>query len=238
VRTEGGASAPGLRIRQAIVEVATVGDAALVTVAGTIDERFRGFGELPDVQVLVLDVSGIAFITSFGVSKWITAMKALPAKIADVYLVGCTPIFVEQLNMILHFGGRAQILSLQAPYVCTKCGNESVHTIDVVADSTTLAKREAPPKVCLKCGEKLELDETGELYFACLGTYGPKHLNASATQLLAMDTRKQRKRIEQPPPAALAAVGVADESRSIARWIIAAVVLLAAATAVVFALVT
>ena len=208
-----------------------------MSVAGTIDERYRGFGELPTVSVLVIDVSGIAFITSFGVRKWIEGMKKIPASVGDIYIVGCPPIFVEQLNMILNFGGRAQVLSLQAPYLCTKCSNETVEMIDVVGDQQAVADRVGPEKVCLKCGAKTELDETGELYFAFLGKYGPtKHINPAATQILTMDTRKQRKRIEQPPPAALGSVAVADGSSGIAKWVIGAVVLLAAITAVVYAL--
>ena len=44
-------------------------------------------------------------MTSFGVRQWLKGMDALPKTITDLYLLGCPTFFVDQLNMVLNFGG-------------------------------------------------------------------------------------------------------------------------------------
>jgi hypothetical protein len=81
------------------VDVETIGDAALVTIVGLVDEHFAGFGKLDTPKAIVLDVTGMSRMTSFGVRQWLKSMDALP-KSSDVYLLGCATFFVDQLNTI------------------------------------------------------------------------------------------------------------------------------------------
>src|SRR5262249_6069370 len=144
------------------VEVDRVGDAALVRISGLIDEQFSGFGKLDDLATVVIDVSKVTRMTSFGVRQWLKAMDALPKAISDVYLLECPTFFVDQLNMVLNFGGAARVLTVIAPYACPLCGRESGETIDVLAERTSLANGGVPEKACSSCGGALELDETPE----------------------------------------------------------------------------
>ena len=52
----------------------------------------------------------MARMTSFGVRQWLKAMDALPKTVTDLYLFGCPTFFVDQLNMVLNFGGAAKVL--------------------------------------------------------------------------------------------------------------------------------
>jgi serine/threonine protein kinase/anti-anti-sigma regulatory factor/transcription elongation factor Elf1 len=163
----------------------TVGDAALVSVSGLVDERFLGFGDIGTVKTAVLNVSGMTRMTSFGVRQWLKAMDALPKSIADLYLLGCPTFFVDQLNMVLNFGGASKILTVVAPYTCPLCGVESGETIDVLVERANLAKGGLPEKECGRCGGKLEFDETPESYFAFMTKYAASSIQPAAAQLLA-----------------------------------------------------
>ena len=94
--------------RKAAVEVVTQADAALVTLTGVVDERFDGLGDVGKAKSLVVDVSGMTRMTSFGVRQWLRALDALPRSVSDFYLLGCPTFFVDQLNMVLNFGGSAK----------------------------------------------------------------------------------------------------------------------------------
>ena len=174
------------------VDQVTAGDATLVSVSGLVDERFHGFGNVGsmkasgvELKTLVINVSKMTRMTSFGVRQWLNAMDALPKSITDLYLLGCPTFFVDQLNMVLNFGGASKILTVVAPYTCPSCGVESGETIDVLAERASLTTGAVPEKVCARCGERLEFDETPESYFAFVNKYAASSIQPAAAQLLA-----------------------------------------------------
>src|SRR5438093_1580597 len=116
------------------------GEAALIRVAGLVDERFPGFGDVGFVKSVVIDTSAITRMTSFGVRQWIKALESLPKTATDLYLLGCPTFFVDQLNMVINFGGAAKIITVVAPFNCTACGVELAETIDVLAERVSLVK--------------------------------------------------------------------------------------------------
>jgi serine/threonine protein kinase len=178
-------SPPPTARSSAAVDLVTAGDAALVSVSGLVDERFLGFGDIGTVKTAVINVSGMTRMTSFGVRQWLKAMDALPKSITDLYLLGCPTFFVDQLNMVLNFGGASKILTVVAPHTCPSCGVESGEMIDVFADRANLAKGGLPEKECARCGGKLEFDETPESYFAFVNKYAASSIQPAAAQLLA-----------------------------------------------------
>jgi serine/threonine protein kinase len=171
------------------VEVITRGDASLVIVSGLVDERFTGFGEIYNAKSVVIDVSKISRMTSFGVRQWLRVMTALSKSITDLYLLGCPTFFVDQLNMVLNFGGGSKVLTVMAPFACPSCGVESAEVVDVLAERASLTKGALRDKQCSRCGGKLELDETLESYFAFATKYGASVLQPAAAELLARDGR-------------------------------------------------
>src|ERR1041384_7488239 len=171
--------------RAASVDLVAAGDASLVSISGLVDERFLGFGDVGSAKTLIINVSGMTRMTSFGVRQWLKAMDALPKAISDLYLLGCPTFFVDQLNMVLNFGGPAKVLTVVAPHTCPSCGVESGELIDVLAERGNLAKGVLPDKECARCGGKLEFDETAESYFAFIGKYGASSISPAAGQLLA-----------------------------------------------------
>jgi len=167
-------------------ELKTSGEASIVNVVGLVDEHFAGFGTIgPLTKALVIDVSGMTRMTSFGVRQWLKSMEALPKSVNDLYLLGCPTFFVDQLNMVLNFGGPAKVLTAVAPFTCPSCGAESGEIVDVLADRATLAKGNVPDKQCKKCDGKLELDETPESYFSFVTKYAAGSIHPAASALLA-----------------------------------------------------
>jgi serine/threonine protein kinase len=164
----------------------TVGEAGLVHVVGLVDEHFMGFGMIgPAVKSLVIDVSAMTRMTSFGVRQWLKAMDGIPKTVTDLYLLGCPTFFVDQLNMVLNFGGPAKVLTVMAPYTCPSCGMESGETVDVLSERSTLAKGGVPEKDCRRCSGKLEFDETPESYFSFVAKYAASAIHPAASQLLS-----------------------------------------------------
>jgi serine/threonine protein kinase len=178
-------SPPGSARSAAAVDLVAVGEATLVSVSGLVDERFLGFGDLGAAKTVILNVSGMTRLTSFGVRQWLKAMSALPKTITDLYLLGCPTFFVDQLNMVLNFGGPGKILTVVAPFTCPGCGTESGELIDVLAERANLVKGGLPEKECARCSGKLEFDETPESYFAFVGKYAASSIQPAAAQLLA-----------------------------------------------------
>ena len=168
------------------IDVVAAGDVALVNIVGLVDEHFTGFGALGDgIRTVVINVAGMTRMTSFGVRQWLKGMDSLPKTIGDLYLLACPTFFVDQLNMVLNFGGAAQVLSVVAPYTCPSCGVESGETIDVLSERAALAKGGVSEKACARCGGKLEFDETPESYFSFVAKYAASSILPSAAQLLA-----------------------------------------------------
>ena len=170
---------------QAAVEVVTAGDVTLLNIVGLVDERFKGFGTVASAKTLVINVSGITRMTSFGVRQWLNAMDSLHKTFSELLLLGCPTFFVDQLNMVLNFGGAARVLTVVAPYTCPSCGVESGEAIDVLAERGNLANGGIPEKECSRCGGKLEFDETPESYFSFVGKYAATSIQPATAQLLA-----------------------------------------------------
>ncbi len=168
------------------VDSIVAGDVALVSVSGLVDEHFTGFGAIGEgIRTVVINVAQMTRMTSFGVRQWLKGMDAMPKAVTDLYLLGCPTFFVDQLNMVLNFGGSAQVLTVVAPYTCPSCGVESGETIDVLADRAVLAKGGVSDKICTRCGGKLEFDETPESYFSFVGKYAASSIAPPAAQLLS-----------------------------------------------------
>ncbi|MEO8701562.1 MAG: serine/threonine-protein kinase [Kofleriaceae bacterium] len=168
------------------MDLAIADDVALVNVLGLVDEHFGGFGELGSgVKTVVINVAGMTRMTSFGVRQWLKGMDALPRSISDLYLLNCPTFFVDQLNMVLNFGGPGQVLTVLAPYTCPSCGVESSETIDVLVDRATLAKGGVSEKDCARCGGRLEFDETPESYFSFVTKYAASSIQPAAARVLA-----------------------------------------------------
>src|SRR5690242_2964167 len=69
---------------------------------------------------MILDLGGVTRINSPGVREWIAFVNGLNDRKIKVVLEKCSVPFVNQLNMISNFRGKGQVVSVYAPYFCSK----------------------------------------------------------------------------------------------------------------------
>lgn len=168
-----------LEIRQTVD-----GDATLMRLTGPIDEAFSGFDPIRTSQV-VLELGGLTRITSYGVRQWIKARDQLSQAAKHLYYVNCPPCFVDQLNMVLNFGGPGQVVSAFAPFTCTNCRLEHRVMVDIVHryDELLTGKLQASP--CPSCKGAMEMDELPETFFGFVRAAGARAIGGAAAAILA-----------------------------------------------------
>ncbi len=184
------------------VRVQREGGLACLFLSGVIDERFDAATVLREVAPLtILEVSGIRRITSFGVRQWSEAMKALPNIVRHLYLVRCPPVFVDQLSMVLNFGGRSEVVSAYATYVCDKCGKEAPTLLDLYGDRPQLAAGQLPEATCADCKLPMQLSDDPQLYVRLVNEFGAKTLEPEAALMLDRTSLHATRKLGRQPEA-------------------------------------
>jgi eukaryotic-like serine/threonine-protein kinase len=184
MRSKGDTPVPTSRVPA--IQLEAEGTAALLRVFGSINEDFKGFGSIPEsVNALVIDVSAMTDMSSYGVRQWLDAMHELPSYLQDIYLLACPTFFVDNLNMVMSFGARAKVLTIAGPYVCPSCGHEATEMIDVYSERAKLMDQRVSSKKCSACGGELEFDEPVASFFAFVEKSAATTISKAATDLLA-----------------------------------------------------
>ncbi|MBI5509301.1 MAG: hypothetical protein HY903_11165 [Deltaproteobacteria bacterium] len=110
-----------------------------------------------------MDLGGINRVNSCGVREWVNFMRKLPNNL-KVKLEQCSPPMVNQINTISNFVGLARVVSVQAPFMCDKCGRSERVVVSVESGRVPdLANR-----ACPHCAGKMEFDDLEDSYFAFL----------------------------------------------------------------------
>jgi serine/threonine protein kinase len=160
------------------------GGTTLLRLRGTIDADFPASEIIAAAGTnLVLDLSGVERITSFGVREWTRALDQIQA--SWVGFTHCRPIIVVQFNSVVHFGKRGQIISMTLPYVCDSCGAECEDLIDL-RDRFDVVEADDPPTMkCPKCGEQASFDDMPDSYFSFVRSQGRPRVPDAAARLIA-----------------------------------------------------
>ncbi len=146
------------------VQSVDAGPILYVRVYGVVDETFDSKA-LPSETAgrdVILNLKAVSRLTSFGVREWVRAISDLGAQAKRIYLVECSSAIVAQLNMIANFAGTAQVISVQAPFVCEACGWDSETLIDLAKDPSA----RLPSMTCKRCSKDMAFDDLAESYFA------------------------------------------------------------------------
>ena len=158
VRAVGGARGHRVILRR-------VGNVTVLTLQGEISEQFDGLemGRRLRGEVVV-DLSQVERITSFGVREWLTMLRELYA--TRLTFARCSEPFVNQLSMIRSFCGTGRIASFFAPYACTSCGTQFSALYDAVDDQASVRHRNPAPVCCPRCGELGQFDDDPDVYLS------------------------------------------------------------------------
>ncbi len=139
------------------------GDERLVAVRGAITEATDFSAALaPGPRRVVVDLSGVERVNSFGVREWIRFLKGLKDVGVGCALDGVSVPMVRQMNMIPQARGGAEVRAIFAPYYCHACDDE--RTVRLAAGARS-APEHAP---CPTCAAQMEFDDVPEAYFAFL----------------------------------------------------------------------
>lgn len=136
--------------------------------SGRIDENAdldRAFSNV--MPHLVLDLEGIKMINSWGVRKWILAMKEIPQG-TEIEYEKCSPRIVEQVNYVSNFLRPGKMNSFLAPYYCLQCKKEMNITL-IPEEFQKGPSLRAPQQNCPDCQSPLEFNDLEEEYFSFLG---------------------------------------------------------------------
>jgi len=139
------------------------GDQTIVRLSGSIDEDAK-FDELMSLgKKMVFNFKEVTSINSCGIRNWVNFIKELDAVI---YYAECPPVIVRQLNMVPSFKGKADVVSVEIPYVCDACEKEKV--VLVHKDKFQGGNVQVSELItCDACGkEEMEFDGHPEQYFA------------------------------------------------------------------------
>ena len=181
-------------------ERSLLGESVCLRLAGVIDERFEAGPILRELTPqVILELSGIKRITSFGVRQWSDAMKSLPSSVKHLYLLSAPACFIDQLNMVLNFGGRAEVVTATALYFCEKCQEERSVAIDVLGDHALLGAGAAPPAPCPTCGTAMALEDDPQQAFRYVKLYGCQTLDPEVGAALAKDGLYAPRKVGPPP---------------------------------------
>jgi CheY-like chemotaxis protein len=153
----------------ALWEVVDKGAVLQVILRGDITEKtdFEMLRSQLGARNLVFDTSGVRYMNSTGIRKWVEFLEQLDADTSYSF-VRCSSGFVMQLSVVARAAGRGKVVSFMAPYRCESCDRESEHLIKA-SDLHRVEGRsvpEPPAFDCAVCGEPLVLDELPERFFA------------------------------------------------------------------------
>ncbi len=182
-----------------VKKVAEVNDCCLLRVGGVIDETFKGASLLSQLSpITILDLEGIKRITSFGVRQWTDAMKNVPSQLKHLYLLRCQPSFIDQLNMVLNFGGASQVITGSVLYFCEKCQEDRLVSVDVLADRAKLVNGQLPVANCEVCSQPLKFEDDPDQQFRFVSTYGAKSLEEGAAIVLEQQGLYRAPQVDVP----------------------------------------
>ncbi len=170
-----------------------LGDVLALTLSGKLNEGFQGKALAQDLAGRVLlDLSGVERVTSFGVREWLQMLSEAAPRVAELHFFRCAEPIVNQMSMIRGFSGEGRIVSFYAPYRCDACGAAFTRLFDVEADAEAIRTATPPAERCPRCGQDGNFDDDPASYLAFAqphaGTVVAADIRAAHEQLIKAET--------------------------------------------------
>lgn len=133
---------------------------------------------------LILDLSGVERITSFGIQKWIDFIDTVASGGSKIYYVQCSPTIMHQFNMVANFGGTGCVVSFFAPYRCETCDCEVRRLCRTDEHMQFWRAGFAPPFNCPHCNNAQSFDDDPRTYFDYAANIGKLAIPAPVLKFL------------------------------------------------------
>src|SRR5262249_43794535 len=104
------------------------------------------------------------------IQTWLDMVRSLKGA-SKIHLHACPIAFVQQANAISNLLEDTEVASFFAPYVCSRCGLDEEHLIDVkkdLYDASGQLVRCPPWARSVRCGADMTFDDIPERYFMFL----------------------------------------------------------------------
>ncbi|MCB9696749.1 MAG: FIST C-terminal domain-containing protein [Alphaproteobacteria bacterium] len=211
---EQGRGATGLDVQQR-----TIGSVTLVTLAGRVNEGFQGgaTGRALKGEV-VLDLSRVERVTSFGVREWLAMLKESEGRADPIWLAHCSEPVVNQITMIRGFAGRAKVLSFFAPYTCPSCGAAYASLVDAIGDREAVETLTPPETTCPRCTAVGAFDDDPQSYFSLRSHLAAQIPDSVARVLAVLDPAGTAEAIEKTIDGRLTLVRLHTPLDGSIRW--------------------
>jgi hypothetical protein len=168
------------------VKANRVQNVTVLELAGRITEHFRGSLLLEHLSgTVVLDMSRVERITSFGVREWLMMLQESASRLTELYFSRCSEAVVNQAAMIRAFVGTGRIVSFFAPYRCDACGLSFPHLVDTNRDADLIRAKQAPRVACPRCEKPATFDDDPIGYFTMMAPHAGNPLPEPIQKALA-----------------------------------------------------
>ncbi|HEY4175811.1 MAG TPA: FIST N-terminal domain-containing protein [Kofleriaceae bacterium] len=194
----------------------------VVTIRGRITETFKG-----DVVAkmmrgrVILDLSEVARVTSFGVREWLAMFQAA-TDLTECYLARCSESVVNQLTMIRAFDGGAKLLSFFAPYLCQDCNKPFERLFDVDLDAQEIGSVSPSQVSCPRCNGHGKFDDDPRSYLAFPGantrSITPPEIKTLHRAMCAQDQMRAAEDVEMVMEGDVARIRVTGRLSLNIRW--------------------
>ncbi|MCG8424837.1 MAG: hypothetical protein MJE77_43670 [Proteobacteria bacterium] len=177
----------GSTLQKLTIDKFTDRDVVCLKLDGWIDEDFDGKKLAHTIRArnLILHLSGVRRISSFGIREWVDFIAAASKSVEDIILVECSPKIVDQLNMVGNFIGRGRVFSFYVPYRCDYCDREDEILMQVDRDWAAITSMTPPERPCPNCGDTQYFDEDAITYFSYIASQPRFALEPAVTALLS-----------------------------------------------------
>lgn len=169
-----------------------VGDVWIMEFNGRLNETFEArklVGELSGT--MVFDLGQVTRVTSFGIREWLRMLHDAEPHIARLFLARCSESVVNQLIMIRSFSGDGHVVSFQAPYLCSSCGESFECLIDCEHDAEAIRTTTPPDVHCPHCGKTGFFDDDARSYLPFARPFTDMPVPQEIRDALAEETRSE-----------------------------------------------
>src|SRR5690242_5913268 len=146
------------------LQVTRVNHAAGVglAMAGVVDGLFDDASWALQAPIVVVDLAGIARVTSFGTRAWVRGIARVRSE--RLYFARVSPSMVDLLSTVKSAVHNGALLSLNLPYECASCEHDFSVLTDVVEQRSVLLSPRATTPPCPRCHSASTLNDVLDSY--------------------------------------------------------------------------
>ena len=155
-------------MKKTTISIKNESDKSVVYVEGSIDEYFGEYcKEIKEIKQsnIVFNFEHLTFINSVGIRHWVEFLGEFEKK-REIIFEECSPVVVNQINMLPEFQSNSKIVSIFGEFLCEDCGFTKNEKFLTEAGYDTLVSQMAN-RACQSCdGGEMQLCDFPESFLS------------------------------------------------------------------------